>query len=69
VQGFVDPSLANGQTVVSLEQGGVLVKSTVPDITGSFQLTPVAPGAYDLVLTAPAGRPPSSSESSSRTSS
>jgi hypothetical protein len=53
VAGYVDPSIANGATLVSLEQGGVEVKSTVPDATGKFVLEPVAPGTYDLVVTAP----------------
>lgn len=53
VQGYVDLSLADGATLVSLEQDGIVVKSTVPDITGKFLLEPVAPGTYDLVITAP----------------
>jgi hypothetical protein len=53
VAGFVDLSLAGGSTVVSLEQDGLVVKSTVPDLTGQFVLEPVAPGTYDLVITAP----------------
>jgi hypothetical protein len=52
VAGYVDPTIANGQTTVSLDQGGVEVKSTVPDATGKFLLEPVAPGTYDLVITA-----------------
>lgn len=38
---------------VSLEQAGVVVKSTAPDSTGHFLLEPVAPGTYDMVVTAP----------------
>ncbi len=53
VQGYVDLSLAGGSTLVSLEQDGLVVKSTVPDLTGKFVLEPVAPGTYDLVITAP----------------
>ena len=53
VQGYVDLAIAGAQTLVSLEQDGVVVKSTVPDITGKFLLEPVAPGTYDLVLSAP----------------
>lgn len=53
VTGFVEASLANGATTVSLQQGGVVVKATTPDSTGSFLLQPVAPGSYDLVMTAP----------------
>src|SRR5207248_1304143 len=43
----------NGSTVVSLQQSGVVVRSTSPDSTGKFLLQPVAAGTYDLVLTAP----------------
>ncbi len=53
VSGYVDPSLANGNTMVSVQQGGVVIKATAPDATGKFLLQPVAPGSYDLVITAP----------------
>lgn len=49
VAGYVDASLA-ASTVVSLQQAGVVVKSTAPDSTGKFVLEPVAPGNYDLVV-------------------
>lgn len=51
VLGYVDASVLNA--TVSLQQAGVVIKSTVPDLTGRFLLQPVAPGTYDLVLTAP----------------
>jgi Domain of unknown function (DUF4382)/Carboxypeptidase regulatory-like domain len=54
VAGFVDPgALANGNTGVSLQQAGLVVKATTPDSTGRFMLQPVAPGSYTLVVTAP----------------
>jgi hypothetical protein len=53
VSGYVDASLANGSTQVSVQQGGVVLKATAPDSSGRFVLAPVAPGSYDLVLTAP----------------
>ena len=53
VAGFVDASLANGSTAVSLQQGGVVIKATAPDSTGKFLLQPVGAGSYSLVLTAP----------------
>lgn len=54
VAGFVDlATLANGNTSVSLQQAGVVIKATAPDNTGRFVLQPVAPGAYTLVMTAP----------------
>jgi hypothetical protein len=54
VQGFVDASLANGNTLVTLQQAGVVVRATSPNsTTGNFLLQPVAAGTYDLVITAP----------------
>ena len=53
VAGFVDATLANGNTSVSLQQGGVVIKATVPDAAGKFLLQPVGAGSYSLVLTAP----------------
>ncbi|MDO9197418.1 DUF4382 domain-containing protein [Rhodoferax sp.] len=54
VAGFVDALIvANGNTSVSLQQGGVVIKATMPDSTGKFLLQPVAPGSYTLVLTTP----------------
>jgi hypothetical protein len=53
IVGYVDPALANGDTLVSAQQGGVIVKSTPPDSTGRFILYPVPEGTYDLVITAP----------------
>lgn len=52
VAGFVDGSLANGNTTVALQQAGLTLRSTVPDSTGKFLLQPVEPGSYTLVLTA-----------------
>jgi len=53
VTGYLDTSLANAATLVSVQQAGSIVKSTVPDSTGKFTLEPVAPGTYDLVVAAP----------------
>jgi hypothetical protein len=52
VVGYVDPLIALGSTTVSVQSGGVPVKSTVPDATGKFTLFPVPTGTYDLVVTA-----------------
>lgn len=52
VSGYVDASLANGNTVVSLQQGGLVIKATAPDSTGKFLLQPVGAGSYSLVLAA-----------------
>jgi hypothetical protein len=53
VVGTVDASLANGNTLVSVQAGGVIVKSTPPNANGQFVLYPVPEGTYDLVITAP----------------
>ena len=53
VAGFVDSSLINANTSVSVQQNGVVVRATTPDSSGKFLLQPVAPGNYTLVLTAP----------------
>jgi hypothetical protein len=52
VIGFVDPAIAVGSTLVSVQQNGVPVKATVPDATGQFVLYPVPAGTYDLVVAA-----------------
>lgn len=53
VQGYVASAVANGNTQVSVQQNGAIVRSTVPDSTGKALLPWVAPGSYDLVVTAP----------------
>jgi Domain of unknown function (DUF4382) len=53
IVGYVDQDLANGDTLVSAQQGGVVIKSTPPDADGRFVLYPVPEGTYDLVITAP----------------
>ena len=53
VRGFVDTSLANGNTAISLQQNGVVIKATSPDSTGQFLLQPVGAGSYALVMAAP----------------
>ena len=55
VVGYVDTAIANGSTTVSVQQGGVPIKATVPDASGTFVLYPVPVGTYDLVVGA-AGR-------------
>lgn len=36
IEGYVDTSIANGNTMVSAQQAGATVRSTVPDATGKF---------------------------------
>jgi hypothetical protein len=52
VTGYLDASLGNSGTQVSVQQAGAVVKGTTPDATGKFTLEPVAPGTYDLVVAA-----------------
>jgi hypothetical protein len=53
VQGVVEGALIGPSTTVSLQLAGTAVKSTQPDASGRFVLSPVAPGTYTLVLAAP----------------
>lgn len=51
ISGYVDPQLVN--PMVYAEQGGKVVKTTIPDATtGSFNLYPLESGNYDVVFTA-----------------
>lgn len=54
-EGHVATGIALPGTSVSLQQGGVPVRSTVPASDGRFVLYPVPAGSYDLVVSA-AGR-------------
>lgn len=53
VGGTVEPTLANGDTQLSLQLAGIPVRSTTPDATGRFLLQPVPAGSYTLVVSAP----------------
>ena len=54
ISGYVDSNLT--KTVVSAQQNGVVIKSTVPDNTGAFTLSPVPTSStpYVLVVTSDA---------------
>ena len=56
IAGFVDPALAPSHPVVSAQQSGAVVQSTVPDATGAFTLSPLiqssTAGTYTVVVTA-----------------
>ena len=53
INGFVDASLLAGNVTVSAQLNGAVVRSTVPVAsTGSFFLARLAPGNYDVVITA-----------------
>ena len=62
VVGWVDPSMVNGSTTVSVQMDGLPVRATPPstsllttDAYGRFTLYPVPAGTYDLVISS-AGR-------------
>jgi len=58
IQGFLDTALFPGQlnannVIVSAQIGGTVVRSTMPNaVTGEFVLARLAPGNYDVVITA-----------------
>lgn len=56
IVGKLDPTLLNANPIVFAEQGGTIIKSTVPDGTGNFILSPLqqsnTAGNYDVVITA-----------------
>ncbi|MEO7494217.1 MAG: DUF4382 domain-containing protein [Massilia sp.] len=53
ISGFVATSALGSKVVVSAQQNGAIVSSTTPNpITGEFFLARVAPGNYDVVITA-----------------
>lgn len=53
IDGFVDPLLLGSNVMVTAQQNGAIVQSTAPNATtGEFFLARVAPGNYDVVLTA-----------------
>jgi hypothetical protein len=58
IAGTLDTALLSAHPMVFAEQGGAIVKATVPDSTGSFILAPllqsVTAGDYDVVITADA---------------
>jgi len=58
IAGTLDSALLTAHPMVFAEQGGVVVKATVPDSTGSFILSPlqqsITAGDYDVVVTADA---------------
>ena len=53
ISGFVSPALLGSHVMVSAQQNGVIVSSTVPNATtGEFFLARLVPGNYDVVITA-----------------
>jgi len=52
IDGFVDPALLGNNVMVTAQQNGVIIQSTAPKTTGEFFLSRLAPGNYDVVITA-----------------
>ncbi|MFC0133681.1 hypothetical protein CR105_09615 [Massilia eurypsychrophila] len=52
ISGFVSTALLPSRVMVSAQQNGVIVSSTAPTSTGEFFLSRLAPGNYDVVITA-----------------
>lgn len=52
IDGFVNPALLGSHVQVSAQQNGTVVRATVPDANGEFFLARLAPGNYDVVITA-----------------
>jgi hypothetical protein len=50
IVGYLDVATLGVDTLVSAQDGGVVVKSTVPASDGRFVLYPVVPGTYDVVI-------------------
>ncbi|MES2899645.1 MAG: DUF4382 domain-containing protein [Pseudomonadota bacterium] len=51
IAGFVDPSILSSRVMVTAQQNGVIVSSTVPAANGSFLLSRLPVGNYDVVVT------------------
>lgn len=51
IQGWVTTTMTLGATTVSAQQGGTVVRSTVPDAGGKFVLAYLPAGNYDVVVT------------------
>jgi len=52
IRGFVDLSPPATNVVVSAQQNGVIIRSTVPATNGQFSLSRLDTGTYDLVVSA-----------------
>jgi len=53
IKGFVDVALLGSSVMVTAQQNGVIVQTTAPNaVTGEFFLARLAPGNYDVVVTA-----------------
>jgi hypothetical protein len=51
ISGYVTTTMALSKTAISAQQGGEVLRSTVPDANGQFRLAYLQPGTYTLVIT------------------
>ncbi|MGP1677677.1 MAG: ice-binding family protein [Burkholderiales bacterium] len=49
IEGFVDTALLSGHIMVTAQQNGTVIQTTVPNANGKFFLARLAPGNYDVV--------------------
>ncbi|MEK7435879.1 MAG: DUF4382 domain-containing protein [Pseudomonadota bacterium] len=52
IHGFFDTALLGSHVMVTAQQNGTIIQATAPDANGEFFLYRLAPGNYDVVLTA-----------------
>ena len=52
ISGVINPAQLDSHASVTAQQNGVIVSATVPSATGEFPLARLAPGNYDVVITA-----------------
>lgn len=52
ISGHIDPALLPRGVSVTAQAGGVVVKAAAPTASGGFNLSPIAAGTYDVVITA-----------------
>jgi hypothetical protein len=50
ISGYVTTTMTLGKTSVSAQQGGEILRSTVPDANGLFRLSYLEPGTYTVVI-------------------
>ena len=52
ITGVIAPALLTSKVMISAQQNGVVIASTVPSATGEFSLARLPAGTYDVVITA-----------------
>ncbi|HEY1042299.1 MAG TPA: DUF4382 domain-containing protein [Telluria sp.] len=52
ISGYIAPALATSNVTITAQQNGNVIAATAPKSTGEFMLARLAPGNYDVVITA-----------------